>query len=145
MRSPPLHVATFNGYEVYVGADDNWAVRNGPHWCDTPALQAKASLLWLPLLEHDYRAVHTALLTGLLRAIPEQAIPRLATFPVQDLLRLALMSGCSGYWVELALGWGAQLELAPDLRRTVRALALDPMVPQPTRHRAKRLYYTGKG
>lgn len=138
-----LHVATFGEYEVYVRAANNWAVKNGPHWCDTPALQAKTSLLWLPLLEHDYRAVHAALLIGLRHASPEQAAPWLATFPVQDLLRLALTSGCSGYWVELALGWAAQVELAPDLRRTVRALALDPMVPQPTRHRAKRLYYTG--
>jgi hypothetical protein len=139
-----LHVATFSEYEVYVGATNNWAVKNGFHWCDTPALQAKASLLWLPLLEHDYRAVHAALLTGLLQASPEQIASRLATFPVQDLLRLALTSGCSGYWVELALGWAAQVGLEPDLQRAVRALALDQTIPQPTRHRAKRLYYTGK-
>jgi hypothetical protein len=145
MRPSPLHVATFSEYEVYVGADDNWAVLNGPHWCDTPALQAKASLLWLPLLEHDYRAVHAALLSGLRQANPEQAAPLLATFPVQDLLRLALMSECSGYWVALALGWAAQVELALDLRRAVRTLALDHTVPQSTRHRAKRLYYTGEG
>lgn len=138
-----LHVATFSEYEVYVGADNNWAVSNGSHWCDTPALQAKASLVWLPLLEHDYRAVHAALLTGLRHASPEQVAPRLVTFPVHDLLRLALTSACSWYWVELALGWAAQVGLDPDLRRTVYALALDHMVPQPTRHRAKRLYYTG--
>lgn len=139
-----LHVATFSEYEVYVGAASNWAVKNGSHWCDTPALQAKTSLLWLPLLEHDYRTVHAALLTGLRQASPEQVASRLATFPVQDLLRLALTSDCAGYWVELALGWAAQVGLAPDLRRTVYALAFDQTVPQPTRHRAKRLYYTGK-
>jgi hypothetical protein len=42
------------------------------------------------------------------------------------------------------LGWAAQLELDPDLRHAVHVLALDPTIPQPTRHRAKRLYYTGK-
>ncbi|MGI4734659.1 MAG: hypothetical protein ACRYG7_05710, partial [Janthinobacterium lividum] len=93
----------------------------------------------MPLLEHDYRVVHAALLTGLRHASPEQAAHRLATFPVQDLLRLALTSGCSGYWVDLALGWASHLVLEPDLRRAVRALALDHTVPQPTRHRAKRL------
>jgi hypothetical protein len=30
------------------------------------------------------------------------------------------------------------------LMHIVQALALDPTVPQPTRHRAKRLYYTRK-
>jgi len=137
-----LHAATFSEYEVYVGAANNWAVKNGSHWCDTPGLQAKASLLWLPLVEHDYRAVHAALLTGLLHISPEQVAPRLATFPAQDLLRLALTSRCSGYWVELALGWAAQVGLDPDLWRAVRALALDQTIPQPTCHRAKRLYYT---
>lgn len=144
MRSSFVHVATFSAHEVYVGADNNWAVQNGLHWCDTPALQAKASLVWLPLLEHDYGAVHAALLTGLLHASPEQAAQRLATFPGQDLLRLVLSSGSSWYWVELALGWAAQLALDPDLRACVLALALDPTVPQSTRHRAKRLYYAGR-
>jgi hypothetical protein len=143
VRPSFLHVTTFSAHEVYAGADNNWAVSNGPHWCDTPALQAKASLLWLPLLEHDYRTVHAALLIGLRHVSPEQVTSRLATFPVHDLLRLALTSGCSGYWVELALGWAAQVGLEPDLRRAVHALALDHTVPQSTRHRAKRLYYTG--
>lgn len=82
-----LYVATFSAHEVYVGADNNWAVSNGPHWCDTPGLQAKASLLWLPLLEHDYWAVQAGLLMGLLHISLEQAAQRLATFSVQDLLR----------------------------------------------------------
>ncbi len=143
MRPSFLHVATFSAHEVYVGADNNWAVNNGSHWCDTPGLQAKASLLWLPLLEYDYQAVHAALLTSLLCASPEQAASQLAAFPVQDLLRLTFTSGGPWYWVDLALGWAAQVGLDPDLRRTVYALALDHTVPQPTRHRAKRLYYTG--
>jgi hypothetical protein len=103
VRPAFLHVATFSAHEVYVGADNNWAVSNRPHWCDTPGLQAKASLLWLPLLEHNYRAVPAGLLTGLLHISPEPAVQRLATFPVQDLLRLALTSRSSGYWVGLAL------------------------------------------
>jgi hypothetical protein len=139
-----VHIATFDDYEVYVGEPDNWAVQRGPHWCDTLALQVKASLLWLPLLEHDYLAVREALATGLTNFNPEQAAHRLTTFPAQYLLRLALTGRCSWYWVNLALRWASQLELEPDLQRAVRALALDRAVPQPTRHRAKRLYYTGK-
>jgi len=128
---------------VYVGANEKWVVKTGPHWGDTPALHAQGSLLWLPLLEHDYQKVHAGLLTGLRHVSPEQAAHLLATFPVQDLLRIALTGRGSIYWVDLALGWAAHLELAPDLRRTVQAVASDPTVPQPTRHRAKRLYYTG--
>jgi hypothetical protein len=139
-----LHLATFRDHEVYVGEGDNWAVKSGSHWCDTPALQAKASLLWLPLLEHDYLTVRAALRTGLLHTSPEPVADRLTTFPVQHLVRLALTSGSSWYWVELALGWASHLTLDPDLRHIVQALARDPTVPQPTRHRAKRLYYTGK-
>lgn len=138
------HVATFRDHEVYVGEGANWAVKSGPHWCDTPALQAKASLLWLPLLEHDYLTVHAALLTGLQHTSPELVAERLTTFPVQHLLRLVLTSGSSWYWVDLALGWASQLTLDPDVRHLVQALALDHTVPQPVRHRAKRLYYTGK-
>jgi hypothetical protein len=55
-----LHLATFRDQEVYVGAGDNWAVKSGPHWYNTPALQAKTSLLWLPLLEHDYLTARRA-------------------------------------------------------------------------------------
>jgi hypothetical protein len=138
------HVATFGHHEVYVGERTDWAVKSGAHWCDTPALQAQASLLWLPLLKHDYPTVRAALVTGLTQASPEQVVDRLTTFPVEHLLRLALTSGSSGYWVNLALEWASQVELDPDVRRAVRTLALDPLVPQPTRHRAKRLYYTGK-
>jgi hypothetical protein len=65
------HVATFGDQEVYVGERSNWAVKSGPHWCDTPALQAKASLLWLPLLEHDYLTVRAAFVTGLTHASPK--------------------------------------------------------------------------
>lgn len=144
MLSSLLHIATFGAHDVYLEADEKWIVKTGPHWCDTPGLQAKTSLLWLPLLEHDYRAVQAGLLTGLLHSSPEQAAQRLATFPVQDLLRLALTSRGAGYWVELAFEWASQLELDPDLRWAVRALWLDPTLPQPTRHRAKRLYYLGK-
>jgi hypothetical protein len=139
-----LHLATFRDHEVYVGVGDNWAVKSGPHWCDTAALQAKASLLWLPLLEHDYLTVRAALRTGLLHSSSEPVADRLTTFPVQHLVRLALTSGGSWYWVDLALGWASHLTLDPDLMPIVQALALDPTVPQPTRHRAKRLYYTGK-
>jgi hypothetical protein len=137
-------IATFDDYEVYVGEPNNWAVQHGPHWCDTPALQVKASLLWLPLLEHDYLAVREALAIGLTNVNSAQAAQRLTTFPAQHLVRLALTSRCSWYWVDLALRWASHLELEPDLQRAVRALALDRAVPQPTRHRAKRLYYTGK-
>lgn len=144
MLSSFLLLATFRDHEVYVGEGNNWAVKSGPHWCDTPALQAKASLLWLPLLEHDYLTVRAALRTGLLHTGPEPVADRLTTFPVQHLIRLALTSGSSWYWVDLALGWAAHLTLDPDLRHTVQALALDHTVPQPTRHRAKRLYYTDK-
>jgi hypothetical protein len=139
-----LHVATFGAHDVYLGADNTWVVKNGLHWCDTAGLQMKTSLLWLPLLEHDYRALHAALLMGLRHVNPEQAAQRLATFPAQDLLRVAFTSGGSGYWVDLALAWASHLVLDPDLRRTVRALWLDPTLSQPTRHRAKRLYYLGK-
>lgn len=139
-----LPIATFGDYEVYRGEHDNWAVRSGPHWCDTPALQVKASLLWLPLLEHDYLVVCEALATGLANVNPEQAAQRLTTFPAQHLVRLALTGMGSWYWVDLALRWASHLELEPDLQGAVRALALDRAVPQPTRHRAKRLYYTGK-
>jgi hypothetical protein len=139
------HVATFRDHEVYVGEGGaNWAVKSGPHWCDTPRLEAKASLLWLPLLEHDYLTVRAALLAGLQYISLEPVVERLATFPVQHLLRLVLTSGCSWYWVDLALGWASQLPLDPDVRQLVQVLALDHTVPQPTRHRAKRLYYTGK-
>lgn len=83
-------------------------------------------------------------MAGLTRADPEQVAHRLVTFPVQDLLRLALTSGGSRYWVNLALCWAAQVDLAPALSGHVRDLALDATVPQSTRHRGKRLYYTGK-
>ena len=138
------HVATFRDHEVYVGADANWAVKSGPHWCDTPRLEAKASLLWLPLLEHDYLTVRAALLGGLQHNSPELVVERLATFPVQHLLQLVLTSRTSWYWVDLALGWASELPLDPDVRQLVQASARDHTVPQPTRHRAKRLYYTGK-
>ena len=71
------HLATFHDHEVYVGEGANWAVKSGSHWCDTPALQAKASLLWLPLLEHDYLAVRAALLTGLRHTDSESVAERL--------------------------------------------------------------------
>jgi hypothetical protein len=138
------HLATFGDHEVYVGAGDNWAVKNGSRWCDALALKAKASLLWLPLLEYEYLAVRAALLAGLRYTSPEPVAERLTTFPVQHLLRLALTGGNSWYWVDLALGWASHLTLESYVRQMVQALALDHSVPQPTRHRAKRLYYTGK-
>jgi hypothetical protein len=144
MRASLQHIATFYDHALYVGNDNKWALKSGSQWCDTPALQAQDSLLWLPLLEYNYREVHAALRSGLTHASPEQAAQRLDTFPVLDLLRLAMTSRSSWYWVELALGWASQVELASDLRRVVQALALDPTVPQPTRHRAKRLWHTGK-
>ena len=139
-----LHIVTLGDQELYVGADGNWLVKSGDQWGDTPALQAQQSLLWLPLLEYDYGTLQQALVAGLTRADPDQVAYRLVTFPVQDLLRLALTSGGSLYWVDLALEWAAQVDLDQAVRGHVRAVALDATVPQSIRHRAKRLYYTGK-
>jgi hypothetical protein len=75
---------------------------------------------------------------------PEAGSGAASHLPVQHLLRLVLTSGNSWYWVDLALGWASELPLDPDVRHLVQALVLDHTVPQPTRHRAKRLYYTGK-
>ena len=50
----PVFVATVGEREVYVGEHDNWMVKHGLHWCDTPGLRAHNSLIWLPLLEHEY-------------------------------------------------------------------------------------------
>ena len=129
---------------MYFGPDDQWMVQSGPHACDTMGLQARAFLLWLPVLKHEYPTVRVALLAGLAQAGLEPIEQRLATFPVQDLLALALTSGASLYWVDRALHWGSHVGLAPDLIPVVRALALNPAIGQQTRHRAKRLYYTGK-
>lgn len=145
MPSAPLSfIASFGGLGVYFGPDDQWTVQSGSHACDTVELRARTSLLWLPLLEHEYPAVRAALLAGLAQAGLQPVEQRLATFPVQELLALALTSGCSLYWVDLALNWASHVGLAPDLIPAVRALALNPSIGQPTRHRAKRLYYTGK-
>lgn len=141
---PPVFVATVGEREVYVGEHDNWMVKHGSHWCDTPGLRAHKSLLWLPVLEHEYPVVHAALLAGLVLAGLQPAEPRMATFPVQDLLALAFTSGASLYWVDLALTWASQVGVSPDLVPLVRALALNPAMEQAIRHRAKRLYYTGK-
>lgn len=96
------------------------------------------------MLEHDYPVVRAALLAGLAQAGLQPAAQQATTFPVNDLLALALTSGCSLYWVDLALNWASHVGLAPELVPAVRALALNPSIGQPTRHRAKRLYYTGK-
>jgi hypothetical protein len=119
-------------------------VQSGPHACDTAGLRAKASLLWLPLLEHEYPTVRAALLAGLAQASRQPVEQRMATFPVQDLLVLVLTSGASLYWVDLALSWASHIGLAPDLISVVRALALNPAIGQSTRHRAKRLLH-GQG
>ena len=145
MSSVPLFlIASFSALDVYCGPDGQWTVQSGPHACDTAGLRARGSLLWLPLLEHEYPAVRAALLAGLARAGLQPVEQRMATFLVQDLLALALTSGASLYWVDLALTWASHVGLAPELIPVVRALALDPSIGQPTRHRAKRLYYTGK-
>jgi hypothetical protein len=145
MSSAPLSfIARFGALDVYVGPDDQWTVQSGPHACDTAGLRARASLLWLPLLEHDYPAVHVALRAGLAQAGLQPVAQRMATFPVQDLLALALTAGASLYWVDRALHWASHVGLAPELIPVVRTLALNPAIGQPTRHRAKRLYYTGK-
>jgi hypothetical protein len=145
MSSVPLSfIASFGELDVYFGPDDQWTVQRGPHGCDTMGLRARASLLWLPLLEHDYPAVRVALLAGLAQAGFQPVERRMATFPVQVLLALALTSGASLYWVDLALNWASHVGLAPDLIPVVQALALNPAIGQPTRHRAKRLYYRGK-
>jgi hypothetical protein len=145
MSAVPLSfIASFGALDVYCGPDEQWTVQSGPHACDTAGLRAQASLLWLPLLEHEYPALRAALLTGLAQAGLQPVEQRLATFPVQDLLALALTSGASLYWVDLALEWASHVGLSLDLIPVVRALVLNPVIGQPTRHRAKRLYYTGK-
>jgi len=145
MPSVPLSfIARFGALDVYFGPGDQWTVQSGPHACDTAGLRARASLLWLPLLEHDYPTVRVALLAGLAKAGLQPVEQGMATFPVQDLLALALTSGASLYWVDLALNWASHVGLAPDLIPVVRALALNPAIGQPTRHRTKRLYHTGK-
>jgi len=144
MSSVPLSfIASFGALDVYCGPDEQWTVQSGPNACDTSGLRAQASLLWLPLLEHEYPTMRVALLAGLAQAGLQPVEQRLATFPVQDLLALALTSGASLYWVDLALKWASQVGLAPDLIPVVRALALNLAIGQLTRHRAKRLYYTG--
>jgi hypothetical protein len=145
MSSVPLSfIANFGELDVYCGPNEQWTVQSGTHTCDTAELRAQASLLWLPLLEHDYLAVRTALLAGLAQAGRQPVEQWMATFPVQDLLALALTSDASLYWIDLALNWASYVGLAPDLIPVVRALALNTSIGQPTRHRAKRLYYTGK-
>ena len=137
-------IASFGALDVYCGPGDQWTVQNGPHACDTAGLRARASLLWLPLLEHEYPAVRAALLAGLAQAGLQPVEQHTATFPVQDLLALALTSGASVYWVDLALHWASHTGLSPDLIPVLQALVLNPAIGQPTRHRAKRLYHTGK-
>ena len=145
MPSAPLSfIASFGGLDVYFGPDDQWMVQSGPHVCNTTELRARASLLWLPLLEHEYPGVRAALLAGLSQAGFQSVEQCMATFPVQDLLALALTSGASLYWIDLALNWASHVGLAPDLIPVVWALALNPAIEQSTRHRAKRLYYMGK-
>jgi hypothetical protein len=145
MSSVPLSfIASFGALDVYCGPDEQWTVQSGLHACDTAGLRAKASLLWLPLLEHEYPTVRAALQAGLAQAGLQPVEQRMVTFPVQDLLALVLTSGASLYWVDLALSWASHVGLAPDLISVVRALALNPAIGQQTRHRAKRLYYTGK-
>jgi hypothetical protein len=145
MSSAPLSfIARFDALDVYVGPDEQWTVRSGSHVCDTVGLRARASLLWLPLLEHECPAVCAALRDGLTQAGLQPAAHWATTFPVNDLLALALMPGCSLYWVDRALNWASHVGLAPELIPAVRALALNPSIGQPTRHCAKRLYYTGK-
>lgn len=140
----PVFIATVGEREVLLGEHANWIVKHGPHWCDTPGLRAQHSLMWLPLLEHEYPAVRAALVAGLAQAGLQPAEQQVLTFPVQDLLSLALTSAASLYWVDLALHWASHVGLAPDLIPVVRNMALNPAIGQPTRHRAKRLYYTGK-
>lgn len=142
--APLSFIATSGSLSVYIGPNDQWTVQSGSHTCDTVRLRARASLLWLPLLEQDYPTFRQTVLTGLSSIGPEQAAHRWATFPVQELLLLALTSGVSLYWVNLALAWATEVGPGPEVLQEVRALVLDPSIPQPTRHRAKRLYYTGK-
>ncbi|WP_324680663.1 hypothetical protein [Hymenobacter sp. GOD-10R] len=145
MASAPLSfIATQGALEVYVGEADQWVVQRGSQVCDTNKLRARASLLWLPLLEQDYPTFRQKVFRGLSSASPELAARRWAAFPVQELLSLALTASGSWYWVDLALAWAADVELGPQVQMQVQALAFDPSIPQPTRHRAKRLYYTGK-
>lgn len=145
MPAAPLSfIATSGALNIYIGPNDQWTVQSGSHTCDTAGLRARNSLLWLPLLEQDYPTFRQTVLTGLSLVGTEQATHRWTTFPVQELLLLALTSGVSLYWVNLALAWATEVGPGPEVLQQVRALALNPSIPQPTRHRAKRLYYTGK-
>ena len=145
MPSAPLSfIATLGALDLYVGKDDQWVVQQGPHACDTAGLRARASLLWLPLLEQDYATVRHVLLTGLAAAVSEHAARRWAAFPVQELVLLGLAPSSSPYWVNLALAWTAHIEPGPEVLRQVQVMSLDPLMPQPIRHLAKRLFYTGE-
>jgi hypothetical protein len=145
MSSVPLFfIATIGTLDLYWREDDEWVVQKGSHVCDTVELRARISLLWLPLLEQEYPTFREAVLSGLSSAGPEEALRRWATFPEQELLLLGLTKGGSWYWVDLALSWAAQVGPGPAVLEQVQRLAEDQSVPQPLRHRAKRMYYLAK-
>ncbi|MGY3089991.1 hypothetical protein ACVWYF_003039 [Hymenobacter sp. UYAg731] len=135
-------VASFGERDLYVAERYNWTLKFGAQFFDTSALKNRTTLSWLPLLEQDYANFQASLVTGLSHVGPNESAKRLAAFPVQDLILLGLASG-SGYWIELALQWVGKVGIWPELLPILRSLSLDSSF-QPIRHRAKRLYYTGK-
>lgn len=136
-------VATFGERDLDVAEGHNWVLRCGSQRFDASALKNGTTLSWLPLLEQDYADFQAALALGLSHLGPEQTALQLAAFPAQNLILLGLASS-SDYWVNLALQWAGKMGVWPALFPLLRSLSLGASSSQPIRHRAKRLYYTGK-
>ena len=118
---------------------NNWIVKKDGYEADTLALQTRTALGWLPLLEQAYPVFRAQVVAGLQRHVPDSS-ETLATFPLKDLLRLALTSA-SAYWVELALAWAVYDSVDEEMRALFSALMVDKTLPQRVRHQAKRLLY----
>lgn len=136
-------VASFGERDLYIAEGSNWTLKCGAQFFDVFALKNRTTLSWLPLLEQEYADFQASLVAGLSHVEPEESAQRREAFPVQDLILFGLASG-SGYWIGLALQWIGKVEIWPALRPVLRSLSLDASLSQPIRHRAKRLYYTGK-
>jgi hypothetical protein len=135
-------VASFGDRDLYVAEGHKWTLKCGAQFFDTATLKNRTTLAWLPLLEQDYADFQASLVAGLSHVGPGESAQRIASFPVQDLILLGLTS-ISGYWIELALQWVGKVGIWPELLPILRSLSLDSSS-QRIRHRAKRLYYTGK-